>query len=206
MVWIRSRMTFSNTISMIALFVALGGTSYAATQLAKNSVGAKQIRKNAVGAAEIKRNAVRSVDVKDGVLRLTDFAAGQIPTGATGPTGPAGPAGDKGDKGETGSVGVVSVQHTVADADVPDGTKASFDVFCPAGSQGIGGGARGDDFNSEATNVTSSRPVISTANNSPPLDGGSFTGWRVTVVNLAGGVTAGIRPEVWVVCAEAPAP
>lgn len=35
-------------IGLIALFVALGGTSYAATQLSANSVGTKQIRNGAV--------------------------------------------------------------------------------------------------------------------------------------------------------------
>jgi hypothetical protein len=39
------------------LFVGLGGTTYAAVTLPKNSVGAKQIRKNGVGASEIKRRA-----------------------------------------------------------------------------------------------------------------------------------------------------
>jgi hypothetical protein len=36
---IRSHLSFANAISMIALFVALGGTSYA---LAKNSIGARE--------------------------------------------------------------------------------------------------------------------------------------------------------------------
>ena len=58
MQWIRSHLSFANAISLIALFVALGGTSVAAVTLTKNSVGAKQIKKNAVRASEIKRNAV----------------------------------------------------------------------------------------------------------------------------------------------------
>ena len=40
---LRQRLTFANVVSCIALFVALGGVSYAATQLPKNSVGAKQL-------------------------------------------------------------------------------------------------------------------------------------------------------------------
>ena len=72
---------------MIALFVALGGASYAAIKIPKNSVG----------AAQIKKNAVTSAKVKDRSLLAKDFKAGQIPagakgdTGATGATGPAGP-------------------------------------------------------------------------------------------------------------------
>jgi hypothetical protein len=41
-------------ISVIALFVALGGTSYAAVHLPSNSVGTKQLKKNAVTSAKIK--------------------------------------------------------------------------------------------------------------------------------------------------------
>ena len=45
-------------ISLLALFVALGGTSYAAVGLAKNSVGTKQLKKNAVTSPKIKNHAV----------------------------------------------------------------------------------------------------------------------------------------------------
>jgi hypothetical protein len=82
----------------------------------------------------------------------------------------------------------------------------SYNVCCLAGQQAIAGGARGDATDSEATSVTSSRPAISSGNTEPPLSGGSFTGWRITATNLPGGVVAGIRPEVWVVCVPAPAP
>jgi hypothetical protein len=42
---LRGRLTFANVVSVIALFVALGGTSYAVFKLPKNSVGAKQLRR-----------------------------------------------------------------------------------------------------------------------------------------------------------------
>jgi len=45
-------------ISLIALFVALGGTTYAATTLPRNSVGTKQLQKNAVTASKIMNGAV----------------------------------------------------------------------------------------------------------------------------------------------------
>ena len=66
----------------------------------------------------------------------------------------------------------------------------------------FGGGARGDAQDSEETIVTSSRPSVSAMSTNPPLDGGTFTGWRITVVNPTGGTATGIRPEVWVVCAN----
>jgi hypothetical protein len=105
-----------------------------------------------------------------------------------------------------GGFDTVTVQFEEATADLADGASASYDVFCPAGEQAIGGGARGDATDSEATNVGSSRPAISASNTGPPVDGQSFTGWRATVLNPAGGVTTGIRPDVWVVCVPAPAP
>ena len=71
--WTRRHLSFANVISMIALFVALGGTGYAATQLAKNSVGAKQIKKNGVGAPEIKRNAVRASEIRSNAVGGADI-------------------------------------------------------------------------------------------------------------------------------------
>jgi hypothetical protein len=65
---IRKRMTFANVVSCIALFVALGGASYAATQLPKNSVGSKQLKKNAVTAAKIKNGAVTGAKIKTSSL------------------------------------------------------------------------------------------------------------------------------------------
>jgi hypothetical protein len=49
----RRRPTASLVISMISLFVALGGASYAAVSLPRNSVGTGQIRKNAVTAQKM---------------------------------------------------------------------------------------------------------------------------------------------------------
>jgi hypothetical protein len=105
---IRKRLTFSNVIAVIALFVALGGGAYAAVKLPANSVGTKQLKKNAVTGKKIASNAVTSGKVKDGSLLKTDFAAGQLPAGPQGPQGLQGiqgAKGDKGDKGDTGDTG-----------------------------------------------------------------------------------------------------
>ena len=40
---VRTRLSFANVVSTVALFLALGGTSYAAAQLPFNSVGKGQI-------------------------------------------------------------------------------------------------------------------------------------------------------------------
>jgi hypothetical protein len=44
-------------ISLIALFVALGGSAYAASSLPKNSVGTKQLKNNAVTEKKIAKSA-----------------------------------------------------------------------------------------------------------------------------------------------------
>jgi hypothetical protein len=73
-----------NTVGYLALMIALGGTSYAAAQLPRNSVGADQIRPAAVGSSELRTGAVRSSDIKDGELRLRDFRSGELPSGPAG--------------------------------------------------------------------------------------------------------------------------
>ena len=82
----RRHITPSLIISVMALFVALGGASYAAIKIPKNSVGNTQLRKD----------AVTSTKVKDRSLLATDFRTGQLPRGATGATGATGTAGAAG--------------------------------------------------------------------------------------------------------------
>jgi hypothetical protein len=197
---IRGRLTFGNVMSVIALFIALGGTGYAAVALPKNSVGTSQIKKNGVGGPEIRKNAVRSGEVKNGALRAGDFAAGQLPAG---PQGLQGLQGVQGVQGQRGTFGDITTQFEQAAAPLADNTSASYDVHCPDGQRALAGGARGDATDSEFTNVTSSRPIISTTSPGAPVDGGTFTGWRATVLNPTGGAPPGgdILPQVWVICA-----
>jgi hypothetical protein len=84
-----------NLVAYLALFAALGGTSYAAIKLPRNSVGKAQIR----------RNAVTSAKVRDRSLLARDFKKGQLPAGKAGATGPAGPQGGIGLQGPAGQDG-----------------------------------------------------------------------------------------------------
>lgn len=69
-----------NTIALIALFLALGGTTYAAVSLPANSVGAKQLKKNAVINKKIKANAVTGGKVKNDSLTGADVVEGSLGT------------------------------------------------------------------------------------------------------------------------------
>jgi hypothetical protein len=62
-------------ISLIALFIALGGTTYAATSLPADSVGTKQLRKNAVTPAKIKKGAVTASKINAKGLSVPNAAA-----------------------------------------------------------------------------------------------------------------------------------
>jgi hypothetical protein len=78
---IRSRLTYANVMSTIAVFLVLGGaTAFAASHLAKNSVGTKQLQKNAVTAAKIKNGAVIAGKIADGAVNAGKIAAGSVGT------------------------------------------------------------------------------------------------------------------------------
>jgi hypothetical protein len=57
------RPTYANVVATAALFVALGGVSYAATQLPEDSVGTNQLQ----------QDSVTSGKVQDGTLKPADF-------------------------------------------------------------------------------------------------------------------------------------
>ena len=81
----------SMLVALLALFVALRGSSYAALTLPKGSVDTKQIRNGAVTSKKVKNNS----------LLFGDFKASQHsrlrgPRGLRGPQGPQGAQGDPG--------------------------------------------------------------------------------------------------------------
>lgn len=55
-------------IAIVALFVALGGTGYAALRLPRNSVGTTQIQKGAVIASKIRKGTIVSSNLKNGAV------------------------------------------------------------------------------------------------------------------------------------------
>lgn len=87
---LRPTFTYANVTASLALFLALGGTSYAVAKLPKNSVSSEQVR--------------------DGAIKRIDLASDAIqpgPVGARGPRGAGGPAGSPGATGPAGPTGPV---------------------------------------------------------------------------------------------------
>ena len=79
---LRSRLTYANVTASLALFIALGGTSYAAITLPRDSVGAKQVRAGAIGSSEIRNRAITVRDISRSARKAL--------RGKQGPAGPAG--------------------------------------------------------------------------------------------------------------------
>jgi hypothetical protein len=90
-------------ISLIALFVALGGTSFAAvTLVAKNSVGSPQVINGSLLKKDLNKKTIAALKGNRGA-RGPAGAAGAA--GAAGPAGPAGAVGAAGPAGATGPAG-----------------------------------------------------------------------------------------------------
>ena len=102
---LRKRLTYANVMATLAVFIALGGASYAIIQLPKNSVKARQIAKNAVRAPEVKTGGIASPEILDASLEAEDFKPGELPAGAQGPQGDRGPQGEQGIQGVQGVQG-----------------------------------------------------------------------------------------------------
>ena len=140
-----------NAVAYLALFVALGGSSYAAVNLPANSVRAKQLRKNSITSGK----------VKDGSLLRRDFKAGQLPQG---PAGAAGRDGADGVDGADGANGATDVTVRW----VSSGGAATGTSLCLAGERATGGG-----FGSASLHFVRSAPELAG-------DGVTPIGWSVT--------------------------
>lgn len=125
------RLSYANLMATGAMFVALGGTSYAAVKLKKDSVTSRE--------------------VKDASLQAADLAPGVIgsgPAGARGPRGVDGPIGAKGDTGATGPARII-VRKRDGDAVVGFGAGNSVNVATlklPAGTWWLEGDTEGMNF------------------------------------------------------------
>jgi hypothetical protein len=75
---LRGRLTYANVMATLALFVALGGASYAAIKLPPNSVTKKQITADAVRSSELAADSVDSSHITDGGVGGDDIANGSV--------------------------------------------------------------------------------------------------------------------------------
>jgi len=108
--FLRRHLTYANIAATLALFLALGGGAYAATQLPRNSVDTAQLKKEAVTAGKIAKKTRAQL---------------QGARGPAGAQGPQGKTGKPGPKGATGARGAQGIQGPKGEA----GDLPAFEVF-----------------------------------------------------------------------------
>src|SRR5882757_4695761 len=106
--FLRRHLTYANVVASLALFLALGGAAFAATQLPRNSVGTGQLKPEAVTSGKIAKKTRNQL------------------MGAQGPQGPQGKTGKTGAKGATGATGAKGATGA-AGADGTNGTGPAFE-------------------------------------------------------------------------------
>ncbi|HEY2319620.1 MAG TPA: hypothetical protein VGH67_15040 [Solirubrobacteraceae bacterium] len=136
-----------NAVGYLALFTALGGTSYAAVTLAPNSVKSKALANGAVTSAKLARNSVSSANVRNHSLLTSDFSSSAIKalggvsgkdgsSGSNGNNGNRGPAGPTGPAGQDGNASVVSSARQSGGVTAPHGASTSVPLTGASWTQG----------------------------------------------------------------------
>ncbi len=133
-------LSYGNVVATLALFIALGGVSYAAVTLPAHSVGTKQLKSDAITSAKVRNGTLRKRDFKDGLLprgkRGDPGQDGQ--PGDAGPSGQRGRDGTLGDKGDSGAPGAAGPSGPGGPAGAAGGD-GSIGPAGPAGSAGEAG-------------------------------------------------------------------
>lgn len=101
----RRRPSPALVVSLVALFIALGGTSYAALSIPKNSVGSPQVINGSLGTTDLSKKARKALKGNRGAAGKRGLTGAAGPVGAAGAAGAAGPAGATGPQGPTGATG-----------------------------------------------------------------------------------------------------
>jgi len=96
------RLTYANVVATLALFLALGGAAYAATQLPANSVGTRALRANSVVTGKLRDGAVTESKLSPGVRKRLGRTGARGAEGAAGSEGRQGPEGREGKQGPAG--------------------------------------------------------------------------------------------------------
>jgi hypothetical protein len=107
-----------NVVAYLALFVALGGTSYAATQLPAGSVGTRQLRNGAVTNSKVRRGSLSAAVLSPAAVSALK---GKVkPRVVVKQAPPAGPCGST--------------------CSLPPGTSQTATADCPSRMHAVGGG------------------------------------------------------------------
>ena len=193
----RPRLTYGNVVATLALFIALGGASYAAVKLEKNSVSSKQIKNGGVKTKDLGTDAATGAKVDESSLGTVPFATNAQQFGGVGQNGyvrydapiPSGVT-VRGGFGDTAS-SASNIFHNVtfpAEAPVPlTGTDINF------GNQGFAavGDADSSCTGSESNPTAPAGKVCIYAQQAPAGANNSWTGESIGDGKLGFGIRSG---------------
>ena len=159
---IRRRLTYANAMATIAVFIALGGSSYA---VATSSITSRQLKNNAIRSIDLKNNDIRGKDVRTGTLAGVDIKNDAL-TGA--------------DIRESSlqTVPSANTANRANAADTADRADLAANIAAPEGFHEIG-----------ATGEPGFNPGCANASVSPLLQSVGFYKDREGVVHLKGSYT-----------------
>jgi hypothetical protein len=184
---LRTRLTYANVMATSAVFIAIGGSSYAAIQ-----VTGKNVKNRSLTARDIKKSSLTTREIKNASLLARDFRAGQLPAGPAGAQGPRGLAGRDGANGATH----VTYRRTTGTNST---TESTATVDCDPGEVATGGGALWQISIGAKPVVSYSHPTGPDGSDPPP--GAVPTSWVASITNLdTSGTTVAAIP--FVVCAS----
>jgi hypothetical protein len=170
-------------ISLVALFVSIGGIGYAATTITgknvkNSSLTGKDVKNSSLTGSDIKNSSLSGKDIKNNSLTGSDVLEsklGKVPTAGAADT--------------AGSARISQVRTVTATGTAPnDGSAGTATATCPTGLSVVGGGARVPD------------PDTSFIDDMFPSSLTAFTA-RVTGPNT--GTGPGVTFTVYAICATA---
>ena len=112
-------------VACVALVVALGGTSYAATRLPANSVGTKQLKRGSVTGVKVKRDSLTGAQINESRL-------GTVPTATQAASA------------TSAAVSRLDFRQSAA-SPIPTSGHVHATVSCDSGLVAVGGGAKVSD-------------------------------------------------------------
>ena len=178
-------------VAVVALFVALGGSSYAAL-----TINGKNIKNKSIAGKKLKNRTITQKKVKKNTLGgtvINESKLGQVPSAADADNAANAALAAAVADGSIGAGALKTVRVRAAQITIPDCGNNATTVFCPADERAIGGGVRFIPFNAPATpgdlTIASSRPVSNGGDPQVP-NGETLTGWRGAAANGTAGTLA----------------
>lgn len=163
-------LSFSNVVACMALFVALGGSVYAAgkisgNQIKPNSLPGNRVKAKTLTAKQVKPGSLTGAQIKAGSLTGTQIKAGSLTGAQIQPGSLTGTEINAGTLSGVTASKLGSIQY--AGTTVPFGAAGvTATANCPAGTNVIGGGA------------TVSNDILDFVNDSGPT--ATRNGWTAT--------------------------